>query len=260
VPTGGLLALAPTLDAIGPIARTAADAALLFGVLAGTADEGAAPIAPLAGTRIGVLGGWFAAVLAADVAAAFDAAIRDLRALGAELVVVDVAVARHGPPLSWLITMAEAARTYAGTPRDLLSAAFRSRLEVGDRIDPTTYDAALRARRSLTAAVLDAIAGCDVVVTPTCVSTAPPVDDVDRPVAGVPATWPDVTARQVALWNLTGLPALSVPIGFGADGLPIGMQVVGPPWRDEGCLAVGAAFQAATGHHLCAPPSPKVER
>ena len=59
-------------------------------VLAGTADAPGAPAASLAGARIGVLGGWFAAVLAADVAAAFDAAVGELRALGAELVVVDI--------------------------------------------------------------------------------------------------------------------------------------------------------------------------
>lgn len=256
--TTGLLGLAPTLDAPGPMARTAADAAQLFSAL-----TGGSPLTPspsLAGTRIGVLGGWFTDVLAPDVAAAFDGAAATLRDLGADLVVVDIAAAAHGAPLSWLITMAEAARTYASAPRDLLSPAFRGRLVVGERIDAATYASALRARRALTVAVVDAIGGCDVVVAPTCVSTAPPFDDVDRPVAGVPVTWPDVSARTVALWNVTGLPALSVPIGFGTDGLPIGMQVIGPPWSDERCLAIGTTFQLATGHHLSSPPARKVPR
>ncbi len=94
-----------------------------------------------------------------------------------------------------------------------------------------------------------AIAGCDVVVAPACVQTAPPFDDVDRPVAGVAATWPDVSARTMALWNVTGLPSVAVPIGFGDDGLPIGMQVAGAAFADERCLAVAAAFQGATDHH-----------
>jgi aspartyl-tRNA(Asn)/glutamyl-tRNA(Gln) amidotransferase subunit A len=245
LPCDGLVGLAPSLDTPGPMARTPADVALLFAALIG------GPRPPqvardLTGRRIGVLGGWFTAVLADDVAAAFEAAVADLAALGADLVPVDIAVAGHGGPLSWLITMYEAARTYATAPRDQLSPAFRARLEVGERIDTATYERALRARSALTAAVHDAIAGCDVVVAPACVQTAPPFDDVHRPVAGVPDSWPDVSARTMALWNLTGLPSVAVPIGVGADGLPVGMQVAGAPFADEACLAVAAIYRAAT--------------
>jgi len=145
--------------------------------------------------------------------------------------------------------MTEAARTYADAPRDWLSRAFRRRLEDGATIDDATYADARRARRALTHAVTAAIAGYDAVVLPACVQTAPPFDDVDRPVAGVPSTWPDVSARTMALWNVTGLPAVAVPIGFGDDGLPIAMQVAGAAFADERCLAVAAAYQGATNHH-----------
>jgi aspartyl-tRNA(Asn)/glutamyl-tRNA(Gln) amidotransferase subunit A len=57
----------------------------------------------------------------------------------------------------------------------------------------------------------------------------------------------------MALWNVTGLPSLAVPIGFGTDGLPIGMQIAGAPFTDETCLAVGATYQTATNHHLRSP-------
>ena len=250
--TAGLLGLAPTLDTAGPMARTALDAAMLFAALSGGPQPG--PVSTsLRGMRVGVLGGWFTSVLADDVAAALTTAVAVLGELGAELVPVDIAHAHDGAPLSWLITMAEAARTYSDAPREQLSPAFVRRLEVGDLADPTTYRAALHARRGLTAHVIGAIAGCDVVVAPSCVSTAPPFTDVDRPVAGVPATWPDVSARTMALWNVTGLPSLAVPIGFGADSLPIGMQIAAAPFSDERCLAVGATFQTATDHHLRSP-------
>ena len=65
-----------------------------------------------------------------------------------------------------------------------------------------------------------------------------PLDQIDRPVDGHEVNWPDVSARTVALWNVTGLPALSLPIGTGDDGLPVGMQIVGPPHGDERCLAL----------------------
>lgn len=250
--TAGLLGLAPTLDTAGPMARTARDAALLFAALTGGSEPD--PIATtLRGRTIGVLGGWFTAVLADDVAAAFEAAVAVLGDLGAELVPIEIARACDGAPLSWLITMVEAALTYADAPRALLSPAFVRRLEVGDLVDPQTYDDALRARRALTAHVIETIAGCDVVVAPACVSTAPPFTDVDRPVAGVAATWPDVSARTMALWNVTGLPSLAVPIGLGLGGLPIGMQIAGAPFTDETCLAVGATYQTASDHHLRSP-------
>jgi aspartyl-tRNA(Asn)/glutamyl-tRNA(Gln) amidotransferase subunit A len=245
LPCEGLIGLAPTLDTPGPMARTAVDAALLFASLTGGPPP-AAVRPDLLGRRIGVLGGWFTAVLADDVATAFEAAVGRLGALGADLVPVDIAVANEGGPLSMLITLYEAARTYADAPRDQLSPAFRARLEDGESIDPAAYEAAHRVRPALAAAVVDAIAGCDVVVAPACVQTAPPFGDVHRPVAGVPDSWTEVSARTMALWNVTGLPSAAVPIGFGDGGLPIGMQVAGPPNADETCLAVAATFEQAT--------------
>ena len=135
------------------------------------------------------------------------------------------------------------------------AAAWRS----GCRIDGATYTDALRARSGIDPRREGGDRRCDVVVAPACVQTAPPFDDVDRPVAGVAATWPDVSARTMALWNVTGLPAVAVPIGFGDAGLPIGMQVAGAAFADERCLAVAAAFQAAppitTAHRSPPPPT-----
>jgi aspartyl-tRNA(Asn)/glutamyl-tRNA(Gln) amidotransferase subunit A len=251
----GLVALAPTLDTPGPMARTAVDTALLFAVLAGQQPPDPAPTS-LTGRRVGVLGGWFTDVLTDDVRAAFMTAVQVLGELGAELVPIEIAVAGDGAAMSMLITLAEAAETYREAPRPLLSASFRQRLEFGDAVDPASYRDSLRGRRALTAAVVDAIGPCDVVVAPACVQTAPPFDDVDRPVAGVACTWVDVTARTMALWNVTGLPSVAVPTGFGDDGLPIGMQVAGPAFADERCLAVAAAYQTVTDHHRRPPVTP----
>jgi aspartyl-tRNA(Asn)/glutamyl-tRNA(Gln) amidotransferase subunit A len=147
IPSGGLLGLAPTLDAVGPMARTASDAAHLLAVLTDTVAEPAT----VAGRPIGVLGGWFTAVLADDVRRAFDAAVAVLGDLGAELIPIEIDGAQHGGPLSWLITMAEAARTYADAPRGLLSATFRGRLgrrpdRPGDVRGRTASPARARAR------------------------------------------------------------------------------------------------------------------
>lgn len=251
VPLDGILALAPTLDAVGPMARSAADAAALFAIISGSPPKLAIP----AQLRVGVPRRFFTEVLADDVAARFEEALADLALVGFDVVDVDVPGVEHGAALSWLITMYEAARTYAAAPRDQLSPTFRGRLDVGDRVGDDVYRSALRARRGLTGTVIAGFGDCDLLAVPACVSTAPPFDDVDRPVAGVPNTWPDVSARTMAVWNVTGLPALALPVGIGIDGLPIGMQLVGRPYADELCLSAGAAFQAVTQHHLLAPPS-----
>jgi aspartyl-tRNA(Asn)/glutamyl-tRNA(Gln) amidotransferase subunit A len=252
----GLLGLAPTLDTPGPMARTAADVALLFSVLTGV--PAAPTLTSLRGLRVGVARRWFTDVLDAGVATAFDDALAVLSAIGAEVTEIDIPLVEHGAPLSWLITMAEAAHTYAGAPRDQLTPAFAGRVEVGSRISADDHAAALAARHRLRAVVTEAISACDVVVVPSAVCTAPRFDDLERPVAGTPVTWPDVTARTMAIWNVTGLPSISVPIGFVADlpgPLPAGMQIAGWAGTDETLIAVAAAYQAATAHHLLPPRS-----
>ena len=249
LPSDGLLALAPTLDSAGPMARTVADAALLFGVL----DPFARPLPEVPTMRVGVPRGWFTDVLASDVAAAFDDAVAALSTLPVEVVRVELPHVAHGAPLSWLITMFEAAVTYADAPWDMFSPAFRRRLEVGNQISLSAYHDALIARRRLADEMTAGFGDCDVVVVPAAVSTAPPRDHLDRPVDGHQVTWADVSARTMAVWNVTGLPALAVPTGF-ADGLPTGMQIVARPHDDERCLALGLAYQQITDHHLAAPP------
>jgi aspartyl-tRNA(Asn)/glutamyl-tRNA(Gln) amidotransferase subunit A len=252
VPTDGLLALSPTLDTIGPMGRDAVDVSLLLGALV-PGVERQRMTRRLDGVRIGVATGWLTDVLADDVGDAFDSALASLRDLGADLTLVDVSEAPHGAPLSWTITMAEASRSNAGVPRDDMTPEFRSRLEIGDRIEHADYVQALRARHVLAGKVCAELAGVDAFVVPTCVSVAPRLDDMDAPVAGVPNSWPDVSARTVALWNVIGLPAVSVPIGFNPIGLPIAMQFVGLPHSDARLLALAEVYQAATDHHRAVP-------
>jgi aspartyl-tRNA(Asn)/glutamyl-tRNA(Gln) amidotransferase subunit A len=254
VPASGILGLAPSLDAIGPMARTAADAALLLRVLA--SDERPAGPASVHGLRIGVARAFFTDLLDDAVAAAFEDALGVLLSLGVELVPVEIVDAPHGANLSWLITMYEAAVTYHGVPRDEMTATFRGRLDVGDRVGRSTYLDALRARRGLIRSVCNDIRDLDAIVLPACVSPAPRLDDMDAPVAGVPVNWPDVSARTMALWNVTGLPSVAVPTGRSPSGLPVGMQIAGLPHSDERLLAIAAAFQAATAHHLSTPLHP----
>ncbi|HRE03019.1 MAG TPA: amidase family protein, partial [Ilumatobacteraceae bacterium] len=182
----------------------------------------------------------------------FDAAVAAVADAGGEVIELDLPGAEHGATLSWLITMYEAAQTYRDAPREQLTAAFVSRLDVGDRITADEYHRALVARSYLAAEARTVFAArgaadtaIDVVMVPSTVSTAPPADDVDRPVVGVPATWPDVLARTIAYFNVTGLPAVSVPAGHGVGGAPVGVQFAGAPFADERVLHIASWFHDA---------------
>lgn len=243
----GIVGLAPTLDCPGPMARSAVDAGLLFEALDG---DPTSRRTDLYGVRLAVPRRFFHDIIEPDVAARFAEATACLSSLGAKLVEVELDHVEHGAALSWLITMYEANQSYLAAPRDLLMPTFRGQLEVGEEITADQYNAALHARRALAASVTAALAGFDAAVIPAALATAPPFADVDRAVAGVVSNWPDVSARTFAVWNVTGLPALAIPIGRGDDGLPVGIQLAGTPWSDTHLLSIATAFQSATSHHL----------
>ena len=252
----GLVALAPTLDTPGPMARTAVDTALLFAVLAGhdsdRSDFGVAHRTARRRARRVV----HRRPGRRRAGRVHDRRAGPRRARGRAGSDRDRRGGRRGP---------DEHADHAGRGGRDLCATRRARC--CRRRSVSASSSATPSTRRPTAtrcvdggrsphAVADAIGSCDVVVAPACVQTAPPFDDVDRPVAGVASTWVDVTARTMALWNVTGLPSVAVPIGFGDDGLPIGMQVAGPAFADERCLAVAAAYQTVTDHQRRPPTTP----
>ena len=93
----------------------------------------------------------------------------------------------------------------------------------------------------------EVLAGYDGIVTAIGLSTAPRFDQFDRDIA----RW---TTMHAIPFNVTGNPALSVPIGFSADGLPLGMQIVGRLFDEPTVLRIGAAYEAATEWHGATPP------
>jgi aspartyl-tRNA(Asn)/glutamyl-tRNA(Gln) amidotransferase subunit A len=91
------------------------------------------------------------------------------------------------------------------------------------------------------------MAGVDVMVTPTMTTPAERTDEMD------PVGWIE-RASFTGQWNLVGLPALAVPCGFSAGGLPLSMQVVAKPFAEATALRVGDAYQRLTDWHLQLPP------
>ena len=290
VPRTGVFPVSWSFDHVGPMARTVEDLALLLAVLAGAdsadpyssdrpvpdyvaaagaaasaglgdlraEDIGAGPAGPsmaasggLGGLRVGLPEGWLAQGCSPSVMAARDRAADVLADLGAEIVPVEVPHAELAGTVAWLVTVVEFAANHDSRLDRLedFTASAAHRLVAGSQTSAGDYVRALRARQ-LVQQDFDAVfERVDVVLTPATPTAAPDVatffDDGDR-------LWLDKVARNFLIFNVTGMPALVMPAGTD-DGLPVAVQIAAPPHRDDLCLAVGAAFQQTTDHHLHLP-------
>jgi len=288
VSRSGLIAYASSLDCVGAFARDAGDLQLFLDVAGGIdpADpttvpspgpRGAARRTELRGLRIGVPWELNGPGLDDDVANATAAALGVLRELGAEIVELSLPSTTHAVPTYYLIATAEAASNLArydgvryglrrtSAPRcEAMMAATRSAgfgAEVQLRILLGTfalsvgyqdeyYGQATRARELLKNDFAAAFAKCDVLFHPTSPVPAFPLGShVDDPLAMYLCDALTVPA------SLAGLPALSQPCGFTADGLPIGMQWTAPAMQDELLLDIAGVYQQHTDHHLRRPAS-----
>jgi len=140
------------------------------------------------------------------------------------------------------------------TEADRYSPQVRVRASTGLAIPASTYVEALQLRSVLLRQfVADVFADCDVLITPTLAIPVPTLAETG--VGAGEAMWP-IIARLVqctAPFNYLGVPALSLPVGFDHQGLPIGMQLVGRPFAEARLLRVAARYQEATDWHLRAP-------
>ncbi|HEU4656063.1 MAG TPA: amidase [Capillimicrobium sp.] len=268
VSTGGTIPLAWSMDTVGPMARSALDCAAVFDVIAtgGRADATAWGRTPstacgdVAGLTAGIPAGFARSRVQDGVREAFDAAVEVLEACGMRTVDVELADvdAIRSP---WLTVMlVEASAYHAGWLRsdpDLYGDDVRTLLEIGAAIRAVDYVQAQRFRSLVRDELLATLDAVDVLLMPTAPFTATPVGARTAEIA--PGDAVDVVSdvtRFACLSSAAGLPSLSLPCGFDADGLPIGLQVVGRPCSEDLLCGVGRAYQEATDWHLRAPGDP----
>jgi aspartyl-tRNA(Asn)/glutamyl-tRNA(Gln) amidotransferase subunit A len=254
----GVFPLAQSLDHVGPMARSAEDCALLLAAMAGpdardpaSAGRDAEGLealgAGVAGLRIGVVRHFHEQDNRASptMLANLEAALGVFRALGAEI--ADVVL----PPLAdWhavaaTIMVSEAHAIHAPWLRARFAeygALFRERVVLGAAISSEHYLLAQRRRRVLCAALDDAFARHDLLVSIAQPGEAPPIEQVAR--HGI-----FELGSLTSPFNVSGGPAISVCSGFGAGGLPTGMQIAGPAFADARVLAAAHAYQQATDWH-----------
>lgn len=236
--------------------------------------EGASAAKPLAGLRIGLPKEFFPAGLAGDVDAAVRGALKALEALGATLVDVSLPRTELSIPVYYIIAPAEASSNLSrfdgvkfghrtAEPADLLDLYKKTRAEgfgpeVKRRIMIGTYvlshgyyDAyylqAQKLRRMIADDFQAAFAQCDLIAGPVAPTVAWPLGAARDPLADYLA---DIFTLPA---SLAGLPGMSVPAGFGAQGLPVGLQLVGNYFQEGALLHAAHALQQATDWHLRAP-------
>ena len=240
----GVVALSATLDHTGPMALTVTDVALLFQAMKGSSVRGVAP----AGGRLtfGVADGYFTQPLDPDVRAALDRAVRALRAAGHAINAVEVRHAEWTADAYLHIVLAEAAWEHAErleTHADLYSPGVRMRLEMGRYVLAEDYVRGMRIREALAREVDKALEGRDALLLPTMALPAPLIGAATVEVDGVTQPVRAAMLKLTQLFNMTGHPAIAIPAGDGADGLPRSLQLVGHRGRTERLLEVATAIE-----------------
>lgn len=244
ISTEGIIPLCWSLDHPGFLTRTAADAALLLDVLSGAAEAGARGGRPgsLCGVRAGIPQGWLQAPMEPAVLGAFAGGVQRLRELGAELEAVDLPPLLEFHFVSRILTLAEAGSYHARYLGRLAEYApdVRARVELGQVIPAREYLLARRMRASLCRRTADVMSQVHLLVTPTMPIVAPRIGERSC-LGGEPVS--DAMLRYTVPFNVTGQPAVSLPAGCTPEGLPVGLQLVGPAHGDEWILHVAAALE-----------------
>jgi aspartyl-tRNA(Asn)/glutamyl-tRNA(Gln) amidotransferase subunit A len=265
----GVVPFAWGLDHVGPMARRVRDVAMLLTAMAGydpydrasasepSTDFGAALDQGIEGLRFAVPEFCFLELATAPVATAVRAAGRTLEELGARRLEVSLPqeLALVGPAAIALF-LAEGGTVHRGALAihpDAYGDETRAFLTLAGQVTAHRYLQAQRLRSILADQMARVFQTVDVLVTPTLAMTAPRLDDseVDGPQGPI-----DVRAAMTLFtrpFNLTGLPAVSVPCGF-QDGLPIGLQLIGRAFDEATLLRTAQAYEAATDWHTRRPP------
>ncbi|MEJ2866286.1 amidase [Actinomycetospora sp. OC33-EN08] len=256
VSRAGVVPLSWTAETVGPIARSAADLTRVFAVLAGADPrdprQEPRPDAPrdLRGLRIAVPGGAFTELCDADVRAGVDGLVAELVAAGAEVVEAEIPGAAEALPIGYGLVFTEAAALHRidRDRWDRYDPVVVRRISQGITTPAVDYLRALQFRVELQRELDAVFARADLVVVPTCPSTAPRLDGTVV-VDGVEYPLYAAQSRSTMLGNLTGVPGLAVPTGVAADGCPVSAQLIAPPHAEAVALRAAQTFQSRTGHH-----------
>lgn len=264
----GAMALSWTLDKLGVLARSAEDCGLVLHVIAGSDDDdpGSAQksfyFAPEYYQRFADIKVAYAEVDFAEwpneaLRPAFAEALAAFKAIGSQMVDSRLPDYPYGPVISCIID-SEAASVFetlirSGKVDQLADQSQIDGLKASLNYSAVDYLKAMRMRTQIKKSFREIFAEVDLIVAPTKLD---PPDLAAQPFDETPPKRPDqkgMVAELVQATNLAGLPAMTVPCGF-VNGLPVGLQIVGPPFSENRLIAFGQEFQRRTNFHKQHPP------
>lgn len=251
----GVFPRAWSMDAVGPIARSAADLALIFAAISG----GVPGEAPLAGLRIGIPDRFFFDRVEPEIGDLIEAARKEFARLGSEGVTVEIPDPAPHFAQALVLAQAEAAaihRRWIAERRADYDHGTVEGIEPGFAIAAHDYAESLAARGPARKAWVDGVfARCDLLLTPVFEHATPRLDDCDPARPGAMRDFLARFGRCTRPFSYLGLPALALPCGFQPDGMPAALQLVARPGAEDVLLAAGEAYQRETGWHRRAPPA-----
>ncbi len=258
----GILPLSWNLDHAGPITRKVEDAAIMLQVMSGYDELDPASLKTLLGDyyshiqdgmkehKVAIAVGSFIDTADAEVIEAVRRAARVLEGHGVIISEVNVDFLKEAALANGIMTQADGAAFHRERMKehpDWFGADVRQRLQTGAAITSSEYSLARRTQAEVKRRCEVLFDEFDALILPTTPISAPVLEGEDAIERARQLT------RFTAPFNLSGLPALSVPCGFTSDGLPIGLQIVSRAWNEAGVLQVGYAHQEATDWHKMKP-------
>ena len=262
----GVTPLAWSMDTVGPLAQSAADCDVVLRAVAGqdrrdpsTSERSVDAAGPApANLRIAVLRPSADRPVESSVQAALDAATATLAEFAPVIEEVEVDGLEHAITALKIVNMAEPAGTHGRWVRTRAAeygADLRTLMDGAELFFASHYVQADRYRSFVAARLASVLDRFDVIVTPTVEFGAPPLgaEEITLP-GGQQVDVISGVLRYNSLPSLTGLPALSVPVGFTDGGLPVGMQIIGRAFEEQVLLALGEAYQERTDWHRRTPP------
>lgn len=261
----GAMALAWTLDKIGPMCRSAEDCGLVLQAIAGSEDGKNFYYTPQYSRKLSELKIGFAPVDLAwaepEARPEFEAAMKEVAATGVTMVETKLPDFPYGAVVNTVVS-AEGSSVFetliaSGGVNELADQRQIAGLKAGLEIPAKDYLKAMRIRTLIKKKFRELFADIDIIAAPSRYGIAPKITEPLN--GGASQTQPQPSApgmtSLIAAGNLAGLPALSLPCGF-AQGMPVALQLVGPAFSENSLLAIGREFQKRTDWHKKRPPAP----
>jgi aspartyl-tRNA(Asn)/glutamyl-tRNA(Gln) amidotransferase subunit A len=232
-----------SLDHVGPLARTVDDVRIALDAMSDSGRRKPAP-ASIAEIRVGLPENFYFDTVAPEVKAAVLSAAHRAEELGARVIPVQVPDVEALNRAGLVILLSEAAAVHQAhrQRRGDFGSDVLALLDQGSLIPAADYVNAQRLRKLLLTEFHSLFRGIDCLLTPTTPITAPRIGQTEITLDGVAHDTRMLTTRLVRGFNVLGFPALSIPCGASAEGLPIGLQIIGRPFEEDLLLMLGEAL------------------